>query len=447
LPADDLRRRNKITGAVGDLVPVGLEGDGEALPRFAVTVFTMQGCPYCIRAKAVLKTLSLEWEEIDVGANPCRRKDMVDLTGGAYTVPQVFFDNEHIGDCSRVAALSASGELAALALAHQEALDRAVKVGDGVPPLDPRLWPMDDGLPYPAVNHRGAYSAETASISAGTDEDDRGIGASATIAGESEPTRGGSRHSSGGVVVTVGRTGSAGSRRPSRHAPRADVGGGGVDGSGGGGGGGGRGRSTSSNAGRRSSRSLSTDGAGIDNFIYVAEKHFKYSDLLKQLCEVLDIRSRRYRLVVYEHVFVGSEATTAFQKFFDLPTRAAAVTAGRELLRLNVFQHVTNEHDFKDAELFYRLQLHSEPLVLNSWRSFASQADVLLTSEAASTHCGGDEEPPASTKRKAADGRSSTVGASALRYSGRRAHRILANWCVRNVGSALCRGRGWWRAG
>ena len=54
---------------------------------------------------------------------------------------------------------------------------------------------------------------------------------------------------------------------------------------------------------------MSVDTGGIDNFIYVAEKHFKYSDLLKNLCEILDIRARRHRLVVYDHVFVGSEVS------------------------------------------------------------------------------------------------------------------------------------------
>ena len=252
------------------------------MPQFIVTVFTMQGCPHCIRAKAVLKTLSLEWDEIDVGANPSRRADMVALTGGAYTVPQIFFGNEHIGDFSRVAALGASGELAALALAHQEALNCSLKTGNGLPELDPRLWTIDDGLPPPTMgDHRGTHSADAASASAGVDDDNGGASASSAAI---EPTRADSRGSNGGVVSAVGRTGSAGSRRPSRHAARGDVGGGGAwcsereDGGGGsgGGGGGGCGRSTSCNAGRRTSRSLSTDSAGIDNFIYVAEKHFKY---------------------------------------------------------------------------------------------------------------------------------------------------------------------------
>jgi len=35
-----------------------------------------------------------------------------------------------------------------------------------------------------------------------------------------------------------------------------------------------------------------------------------------------------------------------------------------------VFRHVTGSHHFKDTFLFYRLQLHCEPLVLNTWRSF-----------------------------------------------------------------------------
>ena len=65
---------------------LGPNGDG--LTQFSITVFTISGCPHCIRAKAVLKQLNLQWDEINVGDQPERRKDMVELTG-AHTVPQV----------------------------------------------------------------------------------------------------------------------------------------------------------------------------------------------------------------------------------------------------------------------------------------------------------------------------------------------------------------------
>lgn len=237
----------------------GVGPDGEAVPQFAVTVFTISGCPHCIRAKAALKELSLEWEEINLATHPSRRKDMVSLTG-AHTVPQVFFDNEHVGDAARVAELLQSGELLRLALYHQHAVDKSMEAdGTPLPELDVRLAPVVD------------FSLPTRT------------GSASRPASRATSARCSNDHAVCGIDV--------------------DGGGGGadcvVDGT-----------SPGSGAGsRRQSRSLSTDNAGIDSFIYVAEKHFKYSELLRQLCEVLDIRSRRYRLVVYDHVFVGSEVS------------------------------------------------------------------------------------------------------------------------------------------
>eukprot|EP00750_Incisomonas_marina_P027674 INCI6221.4.p1 GENE.INCI6221.4~~INCI6221.4.p1 ORF type:complete len:577 (-),score=95.81 INCI6221.4:588-2318(-) len=360
----------------------GVGPDGEAVPQFAVTVFTISGCPHCIRAKAALKELSLEWEEINLATHPSRRKDMVSLTG-AHTVPQIFFDNEHVGDASRVAELLQSGELLKLALHHQHAVDKSMEEnGTPLQELDTRLSPIVDfGLPA----RTGSASRPASRATSARCSKDRAV---CNIGGDS---------GGGGGDCTGGRGSGADGTSPGSAA-----------------------------GSRRQSRSLSTDNAGIDSFIYVAEKHFKYSELLRRLCEVLDIRSRRYRLVVYDHVFVGSEATTVFQSFFELETRAEAVTAGRALLRLGVFRHVTNDHDFKDAELFYRLQLHSEPLVLNSWRTFSTPEETKSSDDSGSGD--GDDDGSSITTASTETGESAKRRKrtrTLFRYEGRRAHRML----------------------
>lgn len=69
--------------------------------------------------------------------------------------------------------------------------------------------------------------------------------------------------------------------------------------------------------------------------------------------EGLIITDRRFRLTVYPNCFVGSEAVTWMVKT-QKATREAAVRLGQLLVERGVFHHVTDEHSFKDENLFYR---------------------------------------------------------------------------------------------
>ncbi len=61
-----------------------------------IRIFSKSYCPYCTAAKALLKSKGLEFEEIDVQNSPKRFKEMVELSNRR-TVPQIFFDQQHIG--------------------------------------------------------------------------------------------------------------------------------------------------------------------------------------------------------------------------------------------------------------------------------------------------------------------------------------------------------------
>ena len=67
-------------------------------------------CPYCIRAKALLKSRGIQYEEIDVTGDPSARAWLVQATGRR-TVPQIFIDDEPIGGFDDLRALDVSGEL------------------------------------------------------------------------------------------------------------------------------------------------------------------------------------------------------------------------------------------------------------------------------------------------------------------------------------------------
>ena len=80
----------------------------------AVKMYTTAVCPYCVRAKQILKAKGVEHiEEIRVDANPQERQRMMDLTGRR-TVPQIFIGDTHVGGCDDLMALEAKGGLAPL---------------------------------------------------------------------------------------------------------------------------------------------------------------------------------------------------------------------------------------------------------------------------------------------------------------------------------------------
>ena len=79
-----------------------------------VTMYTTAVCPYCIRAKQVLKSKGVEAiTEIRVDADPSARSTMMERTGRR-TVPQIFIGDTHVGGCDDLVALDGRGGLVPL---------------------------------------------------------------------------------------------------------------------------------------------------------------------------------------------------------------------------------------------------------------------------------------------------------------------------------------------
>ncbi len=76
-----------------------------------VTVYVTDYCPYCTRAKALLKKRGIEFEEIDVTGDDEKRAWLVQATGRR-TVPQIFIKGEPIGGSDDLHELDRTGELA-----------------------------------------------------------------------------------------------------------------------------------------------------------------------------------------------------------------------------------------------------------------------------------------------------------------------------------------------
>ena len=80
----------------------------------SVKIYATETCPYCVRAKALLKQRGvLSIDEVRVDLHPAERQTMIELTGRR-TVPQIFIGDRHVGGCDDLIALDQRGELQAL---------------------------------------------------------------------------------------------------------------------------------------------------------------------------------------------------------------------------------------------------------------------------------------------------------------------------------------------
>jgi glutaredoxin 3 len=84
------------------------------MPMQSVKMYTTAVCPYCIRAKQILKAKGVETiDEIRVDMQPQERLKMMEITGRR-TVPQIFIGDTHVGGCDELIALDSRGGLVPL---------------------------------------------------------------------------------------------------------------------------------------------------------------------------------------------------------------------------------------------------------------------------------------------------------------------------------------------
>lgn len=79
-----------------------------------VLMYTTQVCPYCQRAKALLRQRGVQTlDEVRIDLDPAAREDMMARTGRR-TVPQIYIGDTHVGGCDDLIALDQRGGLAPL---------------------------------------------------------------------------------------------------------------------------------------------------------------------------------------------------------------------------------------------------------------------------------------------------------------------------------------------
>jgi glutaredoxin 3 len=76
-----------------------------------VEIYTWSTCPFCLRAKALLKKKGIDFTEYCIDGDEEARKEMAKRANGRRSMPQIFIDNQPIGGSEDLYELASSGEL------------------------------------------------------------------------------------------------------------------------------------------------------------------------------------------------------------------------------------------------------------------------------------------------------------------------------------------------
>ncbi|HEY9630167.1 MAG TPA: glutaredoxin 3 [Coleofasciculaceae cyanobacterium] len=84
-----------------------------------VEIYTWQTCPYCIRAKILLRWKGVQFTEYKIDGNGAARVKMAERANGRRSVPQIFVNNQHLGGCDDLYTLDRNGQLDRLLMEAQ----------------------------------------------------------------------------------------------------------------------------------------------------------------------------------------------------------------------------------------------------------------------------------------------------------------------------------------
>lgn len=76
-----------------------------------VVIYSSDYCPSCMRAKQLLASKGVDFQEICVDGEPAVRAEMTRLAGGRTSVPQIWIGDTHVGGCDELYACARAGQL------------------------------------------------------------------------------------------------------------------------------------------------------------------------------------------------------------------------------------------------------------------------------------------------------------------------------------------------
>ena len=76
-----------------------------------IKMYTGPICNFCDAAKRLLARNNLKYQEIDISSTADLREEMIKKSNGRRTIPQIFFDDQHIGGYDEVRALEKENKL------------------------------------------------------------------------------------------------------------------------------------------------------------------------------------------------------------------------------------------------------------------------------------------------------------------------------------------------
>ncbi len=76
-----------------------------------IIIYTRDGCGYCARAKSLLESKGADYVEHNATERPEARAEMIAMSNGGTTFPQIFINGQHVGGCDDLYALERAGKL------------------------------------------------------------------------------------------------------------------------------------------------------------------------------------------------------------------------------------------------------------------------------------------------------------------------------------------------
>ena len=76
-----------------------------------ITMYTGPMCNFCDAAKRLLSRNNLKYQEIDISTKDGLRDEMIKKSNGRRTIPQIFFDDHHVGGYVELRALEKEDKL------------------------------------------------------------------------------------------------------------------------------------------------------------------------------------------------------------------------------------------------------------------------------------------------------------------------------------------------